>query len=89
MEFAQIVEIPFNVDLAVQLETDFQMAKDLEMAELLLFEMQYNVSAKIDPKPKRNRQSAESFKFVDFACVRCGMKIRRTNLPAEAAAALL
>lgn len=86
VEVAQEVEVPFEIDPAVQLSEDWNMAKDLEMAELLLFEMNYDeAKVQMEPKPKRNKRCPEAFSNVDLVCVRCGKKIRRNNLPVEAA----
>lgn len=86
MDVAEEVEVPFEIDPDVQLEEDWQLAKDLEMAELLLFEMGGDdVKERMKPKPKRNKRCAEMFTNVDLVCVRCGKKIRHTNLPVDAA----
>lgn len=70
----QEVEIPFEVDQAVQIMADFQMAQDVEMAELLVFEMGYDVLP-TKPRSTRNRRSPELFRYIEFVCVRCGKKI--------------
>lgn len=84
-DVAQEVEVPFEVDPAAQMTADLQMAMDLEMAELIAFEMMYDVlpTAAMEPKPKRRRRSPELLRNVELICVRCGKKVRRTDLPAE------
>lgn len=86
-DVAQEVEVPFEIDPAAQMMADLQMAQDIEMAELLAFEMDYDSPPVVEkePKPQRNKRSTELFRNVDFSCIRCGKNVRRTDLPAETA----
>lgn len=84
---AEEIEVPINVDPAAQIMSDLQMAQDMEMAELLAFEINHDDSPTFEwePKPQRNKRSTKLFRNVDFTCGACGKKMRRTDLPAEAA----